>query len=124
MQAVIRSHDDKIHVNVPSIETLGDAIAYGKETLNHHILSAMKLDTFNRLPLDQKTSYMWDHGVCLAQRIIENRYILCIFEVNGFFVEAIYSRRNNRVNAILPIADIPQWEGYVDQVLTNLLKLN
>ena len=84
----------------------------------------MKLDTFNRLPLDQKTSYMWDHGVCLAQRIIENRYILCIFEVNGFFVEAIYSRRNNRVNAILPIADIPEWEGYVDQVLTNLLKLN
>ena len=84
----------------------------------------MKLDTFNRLPLDQKTNYMWDHGTCLAQRIIENRYILCIFEVNGFFVAAIYSRRNNRVNAILPIADIPQWEGYVDQVLTNLLKLN
>ena len=53
----------------------------------------MKLDSFNRLPLDQKTSYMWDHGICLAQRIIENRYILCIFEVNGFFVEAIYSRR-------------------------------
>ena len=43
----------------------------------------MKLDSFNRL-LDQKTSYMWDHGICLAQRIIENRYILCIFEVNGF----------------------------------------
>ena len=89
-----------------------------------HILSPMKLDSFNRLPLDQKTSYMWDHGICLAQRIIENRYILCIFEVNGFFVEAIYSRRNNRVNAILPIADIPEWEGYVDQTLTNLLKLN
>ena len=69
----------------------------------------MKLDTFNRL-LDQKTS-MWDHGICLAQRIIENRYILCIFEVNGFFVEAIYSRRNNRVNAILPIADIPEWKA-------------
>ena len=44
--------------------------------------------------------------------------------VNGFFVEAIYSRRNNRVNAILPIADIPEWEGYVDQVLTNLLNVN
>ena len=65
----------------------------------------MKLDTFNRLPLDQKTSYMWDHGVCLAQRIIENRYILCIFEVNGFFVEAIYSRRNN--NASMPFSPLP-----------------
>jgi hypothetical protein len=44
--------------------------------------------------------------------------------LDGFFVEAIYSRRNNRVNAILPIADIPEWEGYVDQVLTTLFKLN
>ena len=84
----------------------------------------MELNLFNRLPLDQKTTYMWDNGICLAQRIVENRYILCIFELDGFFVEAIYSRCNNRVNAILPIADIPEWEGYVDQVLTNLLKLN
>ena len=84
----------------------------------------MQLDSFNRLPLDQKTNYLWDHGVCLAQRVSENRYILCIFEVNGFFVEAIYSRRNNRVNAILPIADLPEWEAYVDQTLTQLLKLS
>lgn len=84
----------------------------------------MDLTAFNRLPLDEKTNYMWDHGICLAQRIVENRYILCIFELNGFYVEAIYSRRNNRVNAILPIADLPEWEGYVDQVLTNLLHLN
>ena len=84
----------------------------------------MDLTAFNRLPLDEKTNYMWDHGICLAQRIVENRYILCIFDLNGFYVEAIYSRRNNRVNAILPIADLPEWEGYVDQVVTNLLHLN
>jgi hypothetical protein len=24
----------------------------------------------------------------------------------------------------LPIADLPEWEGYVDQVLINLLHLN
>ena len=47
----------------------------------------MDLTAFNRLPLDEKTNYMWDHGVCLAQRIVENRYILCIFELNGFYVE-------------------------------------
>ena len=90
----------------------------------HLVYIKMDLTAFNRLPLDEKTNYMWDHGVCLAQRIVENRYILCIFELNGFYVEAIYSRRNNRVNAILPIADLPEWEGYVDQVLINLLHLN
>ena len=84
----------------------------------------MDLQAFNRFPLDEKTNYMWDHGVCLAQRIVENRYILCIFELGGFYVEAIYSRRNNRVNAILPIADIPEWEGYVDQVVSKLLRIH
>ena len=84
----------------------------------------MELNLFNRLPLNEKTSYMWDKGVCCASRVVEDRYILSIFELDGFFVEAIYSRRNNRVNAILPLAHIPEWEGYVDQVLTNLLKLN
>ena len=83
---------------------------------------SMDLQSFNRLPLDEKTNYMWDQGVCLAQRIIENRYILCIFELGGFYVEAIYSRRNNRVNAILPIADLPEWEGYVDGTVKRLLQ--
>ena len=84
----------------------------------------MDLTSFNRLPLDEKTNYMWDHGTCHAQRIVENRYILCIFELNDFYVEAIYSRRNNRVNAILPIADLPEWQGDVARGLTNLLSLN
>ena len=87
--------------------------------INYH--GSMDLQSFNRLPLDEKTNYMWDHGICLAQRIIENRYILCIFDLSGFYVEAIYSRRNNRVNAILPIADLPEWEGYVDSMVNRLL---
>ena len=84
----------------------------------------MELNLFNRLPLNEKTSYMWDQGVCHSARVVEDRYILCIYELDGFFVEAIYSRRNKRVNAILPLAHVLEWEGYVDQVLTNLLKLN
>ena len=84
----------------------------------------MELNLFNRLPLNEKTSYMWDKGVCHASRVVEVSYFLCIYELDGFFVEAIYSSRNKRVNAIVPIVSIPEWEGYVDQVLTNLLKLN
>ena len=82
------------------------------------------LRTFNRLPLDEKTNYMWDHGNCISQRMVENRYILCIFEINGFYVEAIYSKQNNRVNAILPIMGMESWEAYVDQVIRNVTEVN
>ena len=51
-------------------------------------------------------------------------YILCIFEINGFYVEAIYSKQNNRVNAILPIMGMESWEAYVDQVIRNVTEVN
>jgi len=85
-------------------------------------LTAMDLRTFNRLPLDEKTNYMWDNGDCLAQRLVEDRYILCIFEMNGFFVEAIYSKQNNRVNAILPVTGMDAWNAYVERVLRYTLE--
>ena len=84
----------------------------------------MDLRTFNRLPLDEKTNYMWDHGNCISQRMVENRYILCIFEIDGFYVEAIYSKQNNRVNAILPIMGMEAWESYVDNVIEQVTQMN
>ena len=84
----------------------------------------MDLRTFNPLPLDEKTNYMWAHGNSSSQRMVENRYILCIFEINGFYVEAIYSKQNNRVNAILPIMGMESWEAYVDQVIRNVTEVN
>ena len=82
----------------------------------------MDIRTFNRLPLDEKSNYMWDHGDCLAQRLVEDRYILCIFEMNGFYVEAIYSKQNNRVNAILPVTGMDAWNAYVERVLRYTLE--
>ncbi len=90
----------------------------------HNSTEDMDLRTFNRLPLDEKTNYMWDHGNCISQRMVENRYILCIFEIEGFYVEAIYSKQNNRVNAILPIMGMEAWESYVDNVIEKVTQMN
>jgi len=90
----------------------------------HNSTEDMDLRTFNRLPLDEKTNYMWDHGNCISQRMVENRYILCIFEIEGFYVEAIYSKQNNRVNAILPIMGMESWESYVDNVIEKVTQMN
>lgn len=81
----------------------------------------MKIKDFNSLPFDEKTNYLWDHGVCLNQRLVDEGFIICIFEVDNFFVEAVYSRNNNCVNSIVPIIELKQWEGYVDCVLLQLL---
>ncbi|NNE54597.1 MAG: hypothetical protein HKN32_01160 [Flavobacteriales bacterium] len=81
----------------------------------------MKIDTFQQLPLDEKTNYLWDRGVCLNQRLVDENYIVCIFSLDDFFVEAVYSKANNRVNSIAPIVSHKKWEAYVDVVILNLL---
>ena len=68
----------------------------------------MKLDTFNRLPLDQKTSYMWDHGICFAQRIIENRYILCILRSTAFLSKP---STHAATTASMPFSPLPTFQN-------------
>jgi hypothetical protein len=51
----------------------------------------MNIKNFNHLPLDEKTNYLWDNGVCLSQR------------------------------SILPIINLKKWEMYVDTFLMQLL---
>jgi len=83
----------------------------------------MKIKRFTNLPLDEKTNYLWDHGVCLNQRLVDNSHIVCIFSLDDFFVEAIYSKNNNRVNSIAPV-DLRNWEAYVDLIIHKMLNAN
>lgn len=84
----------------------------------------MKIDSFSKLPLDEKTNYLWDHGVCLNQRLVDNQHIVCIFSLNDFFVEAVYSRENNRVDSIRPIIELRKWESYVDAIIMESFHLS
>ena len=80
----------------------------------------MKIKRFTNLHLDEKTNYLWDYGVCLNQRLVDNSHIVCIFSLDDFFVEAIYSKNNNRVDSISPV-DLRNWEAYVDLTLHEML---
>lgn len=84
----------------------------------------MTIKEFRNLPLDEKTNYLWDNGVCLGQRMVQNSYVVCIFSLNDFFVEARYSKNNNKVDAIMPLTDVMEWEAYVDRVLYQCVHLN
>jgi hypothetical protein len=84
----------------------------------------MTIEEFSALPPDEKTNYMWDHGVCLGQRLYPERFIICVFQIDDFFVEARYSKNNNRVNLIRPIAEVAVWEAYVDRTLRQLVQLS
>jgi len=84
----------------------------------------MRIKDFKKLPLDVKTNYIWDCGVCLHQELIDPTSMKCIFNVNGFFVEALYSANDNGIKAIEPFQDYYSWEGYVDRQVNYLLRLN
>ena len=83
----------------------------------------MTIREFQALPIDEKTNYLWDYGVCFGQRLVANRYVLSIFNLGGFYVEAKYSRKNNRVDEIKVVHELPTWESYVDRVLDQLVRL-
>ncbi len=82
----------------------------------------MDIIKFTQLPQDEKTNYLWDFGICLGQRLIRQEEIICLFQVDLFYVEAIYSRENNRVESIRPLLEMPEWEAYVELILLELVK--
>lgn len=81
----------------------------------------MDIQFFERLPLDEKTNFLWDRGVCLNQRVVGEREIICIFSLEDFYVEAVYSRENNCVNSISPLMNQRSWSIYVECVVQELL---
>ena len=81
----------------------------------------MDIQNFDRMPLDEKTSFLWDRGVCLNQRLVDGQEIICIFSLENFYVEAIYSRSNNRVNSIHTLVYQGQWSIYVECIIQELL---
>ena len=81
----------------------------------------MTIQEFSQLPLDEMTNYLWDNGVCISQRRFSKLSVVCIFQIDTFFVEATYSSQDNRVEVIQPIIELREWEAYVDCLLRNEL---
>jgi hypothetical protein len=79
----------------------------------------MTLSQFDNLPLDEKTNYLWDNGICEFQRMLGKNHVVCIFEIHDFFVEACYSRADNCVESVEPIYELPEWEAYMKGVVKN-----
>jgi len=88
------------------------------------VLNIMNITKFNKMPLDERTNYLWDHGVCTTQRLVKNEYIVCIFQLDNFFVEARYSTNDNCVDDVKPIQELNLWEAYVDLELKSLFSLS
>lgn len=81
----------------------------------------MTIQEFSQLPLDEMTNYLWDNGVCISQRRSSKHNVLCIFQIDTFFVEATYSSQDNRVEVIQPIIELREWEAYVDRLIRKEL---
>lgn len=79
---------------------------------------------FSQLPPDEKTNYLWDYGICFGQRMVGKHYILSIFQLEDFFVEARYLRDNSGVSSIRVIREFPEWEAYIGRTIRRLYHLS
>ncbi len=84
----------------------------------------MTIRDFSHLPLDEKTNYLWDNGICLGQRLVDRRYIVSIFDLGNFFVEVKYSSKNTGIDLIRIMEEVIDWEAYVDRTIYQLYHLN
>lgn len=84
----------------------------------------MNIQDFAHLPLDEKTNYLWDNGICLGQRLVDKRYIVSIFDLGHFFVEVKYSSQNTGIDLIRIMEEVNDWEAYVDRTIYQLFHLN
>jgi hypothetical protein len=81
----------------------------------------MSIQEFSQLPLDEMTNYLWDNGVCISQRLASKKAVVCIFQIDAFFVEAVYSSKDNRVERIQPIIELREWDAYVDCLIRSVI---
>ncbi len=84
----------------------------------------MEAEKFIQLPLDKKLSYLWDHGECVHQRTIRNGHTLCLFSLDDFFVETVYSKQNNEVLSIRFMEEFLTWSAYVERVINQQFNIN
>jgi len=84
----------------------------------------MEAEKFIQLPLDKKLNYLWDHGECAHQRTINSGDTLCLFSLDDFFVEAIYSKNNNEVLSLRFMKEYLSWSSYVERLINERLNVN
>lgn len=59
----------------------------------------MNREQFNRMRMQQKLSYLWNHGEMLAERTSPGSDV-SLFHVDGFFVEVFFDRDRNLLIAV------------------------
>ena len=79
----------------------------------------MKVQDFKELPLDEKISCLWDKGLAIHQERMSEKNVFCIFEIEDFYVEAIFSK--HKIVSIRIMEEVTKWESYVDFNLRALL---
>lgn len=78
-------------------------------------IHGMQVEEFQSMPLDEKISYLWDHGLAIHQDRIDDEYTFCIFELEDFYAEAIFSQ--NKVYRVRIMEEVIAFESYVDRLL-------
>ena len=81
----------------------------------------MTLHHFNTLNQNKQKETMLERGAFLADRTTED-FITILYQVDGFYVEIIYLRADNKIVLVRSFDSADELQPYLEQIdLSNLL---
>ena len=79
----------------------------------------MTLYQFKALNQQEQYQTVWDSGVYLTDRVVENNRF-ALYQIDGFYVEIFYSSNENKIISIKSFLSTDLLEPYLDKIKIQL----
>lgn len=83
----------------------------------------MDISAFRKLAFLEKFLILWDEGKYLA-RFEGHTQLANLFQIQDFFVEVYYNKKNDDILYIHPFEEEEQLDKYLDQIDISVLRLS
>lgn len=76
----------------------------------------MTAKNFNELSIENKSTYLWENGIYVDERVSYNKYLIKIYSLDDFYVEVYYSIEDNKIEDIYGVETDEDWEGFLKTI--------
>lgn len=81
----------------------------------------MTATEYNKLSDEQRSVLLIENGMFIEDRIDDGKYKIVMYGLFNFYVEAFYHIENNKIETIQALANIDDWERYLQSLNLDLL---
>lgn len=81
----------------------------------------MTATEYNKLSDEQRSVLLIENGMFIEDRIDDGKYKIVMYGLFNFYVEALYHIEKNKIETIQALANIDDWERYLQSINLDLL---